>query len=383
MGAISNVNGVSAQWEDSGYVFNPYPIYIQTTERCTIRLRVDQSYSPNRYNIPIDREPVRKTSNSTIYETVFDVSGVSRLLFPRELFGVVQYKDEIFRSNAQINIYKIMPGTTTEIYIGGMNNIIDWGGLQIGELYKRRDTFMYWEGLPFTVPLTYDRYPDGGQVPLYWYERIDEGTYSNRGAMGIGKYNLPVGGYGAKRRIVWKFTHTPIDQWEGIFTREFDHTFRGIGSDSFFINIRVAPCVRDGLYLRWVSPLGEWLYFNFDITNRSKVSSNNTISIEPEFYNVNPRSMQYGIHPGTTNPIGKNGQVTYAVVANLIDSDIFDYVNTLETSPLVYMYLGIDEAGADSWARVDIAPGTFVRSGANLQDLTFNVLMPREFLQSL
>lgn len=382
MGTINNVNGVSAQWEPYGYAFNPYPIYVQTTERCTIRLRVYQHQDRYRYNIPIDRDPIAQPGE-TIYKTIFDISGVSRLFFDDDL-SEIQFIDDKLRVPVQINIYKIMPGTTNEIYIGGMVNIVDWGGLQIGQTYNVRDTYIYWKGLPFTVPLTI-LYQEENIVPVQWYERIDEGTYSSRGVLGVGKYNLNITGIAttAKRRIVWRFGTVPIDNWTGIFTREFDQTFRGIDDGTFFINIRVAECVREGIYLRWVSPLGEWLYFNFDIASRSKVTTNNSITIEPDYTTVHPDNTNGYAHPGTGVPISKNGQETITAVANLIEPDIFDYVNTLETSPLIYMYDGVSESGATKWIRVDVAAGTFVRSGSHLQDLTFNVLMPRDLLQSL
>jgi len=371
MGQIEK-HGIKITYPDYGFVFNPYSIIMESEILTpqTVTLLIDPKDNTDNW---INTTVVYNLAqyNSTTYRAVADISSIAQLKFSRDRFlGSIEKVDKTLHQTFTVIATVIRDNKPEKI--GEFPCSVIWGGLQIGEQYKHRDTFIYWPGKPFTVPLL----ALGLENPLNWYERIDEETYSNKGPLPNGKYNLDIESPAtrARRRIVYRFDKNPADKWPGIFDRTFDHTFRGYDENTFWINIDVAPCVRDGVYLRWIGPLGEWFYFNFDLVSRSRVVTNNPTVVENvyDFTEISP------VHPGTGGSIGKEGQDNVVITATLINNEVFDYVWTLGTSPIVDMLVG-----DDLWVRVNIAPGTFNRTTAELQDITYTINLPKSHLQTL
>lgn len=373
-----NLNGIKVKYNSYGFIFNPYTLYMYSTqyvEKSTIRVTVD----PGGLNIVIDRVMMPYVLNA-YWHVSFDISGALRLLFNPDEFWQVMVNDHILSKDATVRIEQYFPSNPTPVLRGEIKVTSIWGALQVGEpyadldIYKHHNTYIMWPGLPFTVPLLkLDSYD-----PLYWSRRDDDGPYEELGPLTFGKYNLKIDRRGANDSIVLRFDPKPMEEWPGVYSKEFDHTFKGFDRlRTFWINIKIAPCERpDSVYLRWIGPLGGWYYFLFDRVSTARVTTDKTPFIEPYFESINDFS--YMDHPGTGSPVGKTGQENLNVMASLIEPEIYEYVQTLETSPIVYMQV---QGGA--WTRVNIAPGTFTRTRDQLQDISFTINKPQLFLQSL
>lgn len=394
MGVFNGDNFLKVEWPDYGYIFNPIPVRMYAYEDVALRVVVDPQQPPpptptwpEYIDVTLDK-PLLKTNpnpGDPYREGVLDLSGALQAMFDRDLLNVQQIDNVLLRV-VRLDIYLLRPDVEPEFLTTTSIQAV-WGATQVGDYNTFEDSvfspgigniskYKYFKGLPFTVPL---QILPSVTEPVYWYQRIDEGQYESRGQLTTGKYNLLINSAAslAQRRIVFRFDKKPIADWDGIYTAEFDHTFRGGDEGSHIAIIDVAECTREGMYLRWIGPLGEWYYYNFDIVQRTTTSGNSEINVEPLYWETT-YDLANG-HPGTRHPIGKTGQERVQLNANLIDQQTYEYVRTILTSPIVMLYAS--DNGQERWTRINVATGTFNRSLAVTQDLSFSVDLPQMQLQ--
>lgn len=80
---------------------------------------------------------------------------------------------------------------------------------------------------------------------------------------------------------------------------------------------------------------------------------------------------------GVTRYQGKVTQVTIKACAVLIDQDTFKMLLTLNTSPIVDLYVDND------WMPINIQPGTATNTEKPLQDFEITVVLPEVISQRL
>lgn len=358
--------GVKVSQPEIGFVFDPILVNITSEKDELIRVVVYRGEE----EIMIERNAYRN-------KVVFDLSTVSQMLFTRDDLTEVKVAtpdkknpDTGLKKDVVFAVYKYDPLKDKLVGFGLVKCF--YGSIQPGMPYKRYNTFEYFPGMPFTVPVLIDgRYN--------WLARTDNGTYTNYGWMEHNRFNLLVDYPEARERIVYRFDRT-MEEQPGIFDTTFDHTFRGIGKDTFFINIRIGRCIPGGVYLRWIGPQGEWFYYMFREIQRKQEFKDQGISLEtsPEMYGYNSNNW----HPGTGGPVGKTMQESVVLSANFMEEDIFSYVRTIAGSPRVDMYVpGSD--GEAQWLAVTPHAETFSTAERALQDFQFTLLLPKRTLQSL
>lgn len=162
-----------------------------------------------------------------------------------------------------------------------------------------------------------------------------------------------------------------------VFDRTFDYTFFQSGENVALINLQISNDTA-GYYLRWVDRHGNLQYFLFtkgETQYKNKLGSDSVLQDETinglYFANImRARSIEC-----TT---------TMKCCAVNLPADIYDYVKTIISAPIVDLYCGKDETGSEIWLPVIVQAGTvkYVPK-QNLNDLEFSLNLPDVNAQSL
>lgn len=253
---------------------------------------------------------------------------------------------------------------------GGKIPII-WGALQIGEKYTQNKALTYFRGYPFTMPLYIES-------KFFVQASIDGGKKEDIGMYDSGKYNLTLP---KANESIHLTAVSPT--YHKVFDYTFDSTFGPQRVDlptDLDIRIKIADCVPDGIYLRWINKYGEYNYYLFQSSNETYVVKNN----DTKFSNVyHTTDLTSGYHQGIGKNIGKNIEQTKKLFAHLVDIETASFLQHLVESPIVDMLLGYSNDNTEMWVSVDIQEGTFVKSTASLQDFEFILIPQNKLVQIL
>lgn len=137
---------------------------------------------------------------------------------------------------------------------------------------------------------------------------------------------------------------------------------------------------KDGIYLRWIDRHGFYRYWLFSIGDQ-----NREVASDGEFVRNNIWGYSE-LNPEST--FGRNNSYqrkdTVSICAALVDSETFDFLQDLTSSPVVDMYLGGDaNAAEDVWQSVTVKSGTYTKTGATLQDFVCQIEINDIYIQKL
>ncbi len=181
----------------------------------------------------------------------------------------------------------------------------------------------------------------------------------------------------AKKSATIKYKISEEDRMMSVFDRTFDYTFFQTGENIALVNLIISNETA-GHYLRWVDRHGNLQYFLFtkgEQQLKNKLSSNKVLQDE----DIN------GLYfANLTRVRNIECTITHKCCAVNLSSDIFDYVSTIITSPIVDLYCGKDNDGKEIWLPVTIQAGTVkFYSNKILNDLEFAFAIPDVNAQSL
>lgn len=205
-------------------------------------------------------------------------------------------------------------------------------------------------------------------------ELICLGLYTVRGFKDISaKHIFP----NAKRSATIKYKISNEDRRFSVFDSTFDYTFFQTGENVAIVNLKVSNETA-GHYLRWIDRQGNLQYFLFakgETQYKNKLGSDSVLQDEAlnglYFSNLmRTRHLECAI--------------TKKCCAVNLPTDIFDYVVTIVTAPIVDLYCGKDETGTDIWLPVNIEANTVKHNPKQvLNDLEFSFAIPDVNAQSL
>lgn len=235
-----------------------------------------------------------------------------------------------------------------------------WGAMNIGEVFNPSRTVVMFRNFPFSITIfnpindyAYIRYDNTNYKEIY--------TFSGLRHLMIGEEFKDAKDFG-----MIKILNTPESPSTFQFT--FDRTFKPLPDDAVLIKVLFNDCDK-GIYLRWLDRHGflqYWLFQEGDFTGKS--------SNEGEKLYVEYRDERYDYY-GVSRYQGKTYQTTIKACATLVDKDTFKMLSTLHSSPIVDMYVD------GSWIPVNIVAGSFIDSGADLQDFEIQITMPETITQ--
>ena len=161
------------------------------------------------------------------------------------------------------------------------------------------------------------------------------------------------------------------------FDLTFDNTFIQNPNNVAIVNLRVSNETA-GHYLRWIDRQGNLQYFLFtkgQITHKNKLGTD----LVADDFDVN--GTYFANHSRTRS---LDCSVTMKCCAVNLEKDIFDYVVSILSAPLVDLYRGKDAYGEEIWLPVNIQASSVDYSPTRiLNDLEFSFNIPDVNSQSL
>jgi len=162
-----------------------------------------------------------------------------------------------------------------------------------------------------------------------------------------------------------------------VFDSTFDYTFYQNGLSTHIVNLKICDDSQ-GYYLRWIDHLGEIQYFLF--TNRIETEKN-TLSSDTvaDMEEVGPMCYPHHIRDAEIK-----SKTTCKCSAVSLSPEIYEYVKTIITSPIIDLYLGKSASGREIWVPVCIVAASHNYDTARpLNDLVISFTMPEHKSQTL
>ncbi len=167
---------------------------------------------------------------------------------------------------------------------------------------------------------------------------------------------------------------------QGTFDNTYDLTFSLDTSGKQSLLLRIdRDDTESGIYLRWIDRHGfirYWLFASGEETRE--------IASDLSFIRNNLNDYLYGYFGDNGRRQGYERTDSIKLCAPLVDSDTFDMLQDLASSPVVDMYLGGDwEHEEDQWMSVTIKAGSYTKSTACLQDFVCEMIINNINVQRL
>lgn len=184
----------------------------------------------------------------------------------------------------------------------------------------------------------------------------------------------------AQHSATIKYSVPDVTGETSVFDHTFDYTFFSAGNNVTFqaiVNLKICNYTA-GYYLRWIDRHGNMQYFLFtkgETQYKNKLCSDSILQDEA-LNGMYFSNLMRTRHLDCT--------ISKKCCAVNLPSDIFDYVVTIVTAPIVDLYCGKDETGTDIWLPVNIDSSTVKHSPKQvLNDLEFSFSLPDVNAQSL
>lgn len=162
-----------------------------------------------------------------------------------------------------------------------------------------------------------------------------------------------------------------------VFDDSFDYTFYNNGINTHIVNLKICND-SSGYYLRWIDRHGELQYFLFPKgveTDKNTVNSDTTSDME----GIGP--MWFANHIRNTQISSKK---TCKCSAVSMPDEIYDYVSTIISSPIIDLYIGKTAGGREIWVPVEITASSYdYDTNQKLHDLVLSFTLPEYKSQML
>ena len=251
----------------------------------------------------------------------------------------------------------------------GFNMFVMWGAMRVGERYNGNRKLTWFKNFPFSVGLYSGA---SGSVEV----TVDGKAQTPINLSGQNVWNLMLTGIDAQNTV--SFYLPGSSTHASVFDHTFDLTFKGLTNTATRIDCEVDSS-ENGVYLRWINRHGMYCYWLFVPGDEVRQVVN-----DGEFLRNNMQDYSYvdGYHGGTGRKQRKTENDTLPVCAPLVDSDTYDFLFELATSPVVDMFSGYQD-GKPQWKGVNVSVENFTKERTALQDFVCTIILPELNLQSL
>lgn len=201
--------------------------------------------------------------------------------------------------------------------------------------------------------------------------------YCRSGFTGIFEINPAYAFPNAQKTVTLKQKGEAVEVKTSVFDNSFDYTFWMSGEMSTITEL-IIDYTTSGHYLRWIDRFGMFQYFLFvkgKETMKNKLDANKVI----EDYTVG--GMYFANHERNTSI---EGTKTIKCCAVSLEEDIYTYVSSIITSPVIDLYMGKTRFGDEMWVPVNIVAANHdFNPGQNLHDLEISFTLPPVNAQTL
>lgn len=305
-----------------------------------------------------------------------DVREYVQSFFDTLTFGNVGYEKESKTDLGKVIRFDVNVYSANSVEAFSFEVFYVWGALKVGgqERYNGFKTLTWFKGYPFTFGI----YTAGGGSLLFGRDGVAE-RFINIPEQGI--WNVPMKDVGKAKNYYLISDYDGTFEEVTTFDATFDMTFRyvGRGKSEKKIKINIVDSCDDGYYLRWIDRHGFYCYYLFK-------GGDEQIKVASEIFTRNNLLSHDNIY-GYIGNAGRlqqmNREDVKPLCASLVDSDTWDMLADLATSPCVDLYMGRNEDGKPKWMSVNVIPGTYTKSKAVLQDFICSIQMPEVNIQKL
>ena len=368
MREITN-NGVTLSYpEEIGFAFNPCLLVASgdNLEKMVIEIRGGEKTET------VWLEAMKGKCYADVREYV-------QTFFDSMMFGAVDYGQERLtemgkRVYFSVTATKEDEANTTVEYTFEVFYI--WGALKVGgqEMYNSYRTLTWFRGFPFTVGV----YTAGSGSIMFSKDGVAD-RFVSLPEQGV--WNIPIKSTDDANRYYLLSDCTGAFV-EVTFDNTYDMTFRyrNVGTKTEKVRINIVDSYDEGYYLRWINRHGFYCYYLFKSGDEvRKVASGGLFTRN----NLLAYDMSYGYQGYTGRQQMMSREDTIPVCAPLVDSDTWDMLFDIATSPCVDLFAGYDKEGVAKWLSVTVVSGSYTKAKAVLQDFVCNIIMPDVPIQKL
>ena len=359
----TTINGITIKYADAvGFAFLPCIIKASGSGVSSIETTISRETKAHTYSVEAFAD-----------NCIMDYREYVQALFDGISFGNLDYSRESQKSNlgATFNItVKVKNSEGSNIAIFSYTTFYVWGAMRAGETWNGRKKMTWFTHFPFSFGIYMSEADDllvyaDGMITSKLIELAGQGIYEiTSKVLKAGAKSYSIKDYGGKIQ-------------QATFDTTFDFTFY-LKTSSMYTELAAikADNTEKGIYLRWVDRHGFYRYWLFTQGDESRAINSDTSFVRNNLGEYDDTIFGY---------IGANGrrqgysrEDTIPLCAPLVDSETFDFLQDLTSSPVVDMYLG-----SNKWQSVTIKAGTYTKTTAELQDFVCNLVINNTQIQQL
>lgn len=359
----TTINGITIKYADAvGFAFLPCIIRASGSGVASIETTISRETKAHTYSVEAFAD-----------SCIMDYREYVQALFDGISFGNLDYSREIQKSNlgANFNItVKVKNSDGSNIAIFSYTTFYVWGAMRAGETWNGRKMLTWFTHFPFSFGIYMSEADDllvyaDGRITSKLIELAGQGIYEiTSKVLKAGAKSYSIKDYGGKIQ-------------QATFDTTFDFTFY-LKTSSMYTELASikADNTEKGIYLRWVDRHGFYRYWLFTQGDESRAISSDTSFLRNNLGEYDDTIFGYLGANGRRQGYGRED--TIPLCAPLVDSETFDFLQDLATSPVVDMYLG-----SNKWQSVTIKAGTYTKTTAELQDFVCNLVINNTQIQQL
>lgn len=356
-------NNITMQYPDAvGFAFLPCIIKASGSGVASIEATISRETKTYTYSVEAFAD-----------NCIMDYREYVQALFDGISFGNIDYSRESQKSNlgAVFDVsVKVKNSEGSDLATFSYTTFYVWGAMRAGETWNGYKRLTWFTHYPFSFGIYLSKL---NTKLLIGYEGapnklLEIPTY---GMMDFNADTLPSG---AK---YWNIYDYDGEIQQGTFDNTFDLTFRLTtgGKQSLLLRID-RDDAESGIYLRWVDRHGFYRYWLFTQGDESRAISSDTSFVRNNLGGYDDTIFGYLGANGRRQGYGRED--TIPLCAPLVDSETFDFLQDLASSPVVDMYLG-----GNKWQSVTIKAGTYTKTTTELQDFVCNLVINNTQIQQL
>ncbi len=355
-------NGITIKYADAvGFAFLPCIIKASGSGVASIETTISRETRTYTYSVEAFAD-----------NCIMDYREYVQALFDGISFGNLDYTKESQQSNLGANFtisVKIKNSEGSDLATFSYTTFYVWGAMRAGETWNGFNKLTWFTHFPFSFGL----YTSEASQILVGYEGAPN-KLVKPGIAGIVDINTSV--LPSKARF-WNIYDYDGEIQQGTFDNTFDLTFclATGGKQSLLLRID-RDDTESGIYLRWIDRHGFIRYWLFTQGDESRAISSDTSFVRNNLGEYDDTIFGYLGVNGRRQGYGRED--TIPLCAPLVDSETFDFLQDLASSPVVDMYLG-----SNKWQSVTIKAGTYTKTTAELQDFVCNLVINNTQIQQL
>ena len=359
----TTINGITIKYADAvGFAFLPCIIKASGSGVASIETTISRETKAHTYSVEAFAD-----------NCIMDYREYVQALFDGISFGNLDYSRESQKSNlgANFNItVKVKNSDGSNIAIFSYTTFYVWGAMRAGETWNGRKKLTWFTHFPFSFGIYMSEADDllvyaDGRITSKLIELAGHGIYEiTSKVLKAGAKSYSIKDYGGKIQ-------------QATFDTTFDFTFY-LKTSSMYTELAAikADNTENGIYLRWVDRHGFYRYWLFTQGDESRAISSDTSFLRNNLGEYDDTIFGYLGANGRRQ--GYSREDTIPLCAPLVDSETFDFLQDLTSSPVVDMYLG-----SNKWQSVTIKAGTYTKTTAELQDFVCNLVINNTQIQQL